>query len=214
MNRKALAVLCLLLAVFQAFPAMGESGGATFATVGGFTVTDGMVRLYGIQDEAARVVAARFGMVPPDLAGLRMDGQAAGLHVLTVGAAAWAAQGAGIHVGDEAARKRVVEELFQYPEDQGLEYFGEYARYVTGRFGGSEESLLLAAVPLKKMEMLADEYLRSALEGILKNRTDEDAARVLADSLAAVPVTRQDGAAFEPAYDWLFQRVFVLRGFR
>ncbi len=214
MKRKTTAFLVLLLAVFQVFFALGESGGAIVATVGRFTVTSDQVRLFRLQDEAARVVAARFGLVPSAVALERLNSPTAEQYLLTMAAAAQSALDAGFSVTDDDARGRAVGELIEYPKGQGQEYFADYAGYVSGGFGGVVEDLLHAAVPLKKMELLADMGLRAALDGVLKDRTDDETVRILAEELAQVPCVRRDGAPFTPSWDWLFEKVFVLRGFR
>ena len=214
MKKAGTLILCALLAFFPALPALSEIESRRVASVGNFTITEDMVRLFCLQDEAAKVIADMYGLGPSIIDKTGIDTQTAERQLQTACAAAQAALDAGISVSVDTVKEMIDQELVNYPSSQGQEYFGEYARYVSGRFGGDLDGLISTAVPLRRIELLAAEYLSLAVNGRLKNKTDEESAQLLAEELKAVPCARGDGAACEPSNEWLLENIFLLRGIR
>lgn len=214
MKKAAILILCAALSMVVFLSAATETEAGIISSVGSFTLTDGMVRLYCLQDEAAKAIVAKYGLSASAVDQTPVDTHAVERWLETACAAAQAALDTGISISADTVEEIIKQELVSYPSAQGQEYFAEYARFVRDGFGKPLEELVSAAVTLRRVQMLAERYLSVAANGRLKGRTDEAAARLLAVEFALIPCARVDGADCKPSIEWLQESIFLLRGFK
>ena len=214
MKKAAILNLCVALVLFVSLSATTETEVGIISSFGAFTLTDGMVRLYCLQDEAAKAIVARYGLSSSAVDQTPVDTHAVERWLETACAAAQSALDTGILISADSVEEIVKQELVNYPSAQGQEYFAEYARFVSDGFGKPLEELISTAITLRRVQMLAERYLSLAVNGRLKGRTDEEAARLLAEEFATIPCMREDGTDCEPSIEWLQESIFLLRGFK